>query len=67
MREGQILKIHIDGASFESPIECFTEMMKWRTAAFSFSMQDLTAHDEIQTSVELLLMEASRILDEGIG
>ena len=40
-------------------------MMSWESASFVFMLEDVTATDEVQISVEHLLMEASRIYDEG--
>ena len=67
MRQGKVLKIHVEGVGDKDPFRAFTQMMKWRRASFAFSIQDVTAHDEVHTSVDHLLMEASRILDEGLS
>ena len=64
MREGQVLKIRIDGNPDVQNIDAFTAIMRWENATFAFSLQDVTAHDEIQVPIEHLLMEASRIFDE---
>ena len=65
VRAGQMLKITLDdGRNDPPPVEAVARVMRWQDATFSFSHQDVTAHDEIHANTEHLLMEASQYLDE---
>jgi len=65
MRGGVILKIKIDGKPEMEPVGAVSELIKWKEASFVFKMIDVTAADEVKIPVQHLLMEASRIFDEG--
>lgn len=65
MRSGVILKIKIDGKPEMEPVGAVSELIRWKEAMFVFKMIDVTAADEVKIPVQHLLMEASRVFDEG--
>jgi len=65
LRDGMILKSEIDDENELDQMSTFCKILGWAGATFSFSRQDVTCDDELNIPTEHLLMEASRILDEG--
>lgn len=67
LRDGAILRIRLDREPELPAVDAVARMIKWRQGKFVFSMQDVTARDEVRMPTEHLLMEASRLIDEGPG
>lgn len=65
LREGEVLQIRVDGHPDLVHADGIAEMMRWRNARFGFVMQDVKVVNEVKTPTEHLLMEASRLMDEG--
>jgi DNA-binding response OmpR family regulator len=65
MRDGDILRVRLDREPDLKAVDAVCHMMKWSNGTFLFSMQDVTARDEVKMPAEHLLMEASRLVDEG--
>ena len=65
LRDGVILQAQIDDEDDADQMGCFCKIMGWAGASFSFSRQKVTVEDKLKIPTEHLLMEASRILDEG--
>lgn len=65
LREGDILRVRVENFPEMRHADGIAEIMRWANAQFAFSLQDVTAQDEMNLPTEHLLMEASRLMDEG--
>ncbi len=65
IREGRPLAVEIEGAAeSRGQMDMMVELLDWKAGQFEFAAQDVSRNDELETSVQGLLMEAARITDE---
>ena len=65
IREGRPLAVEIEGADEErGQMAMMVELLDWKAGQFEFAAQDVSRNDELETSVQGVLMEAARITDE---
>ncbi|MCU0663498.1 MAG: response regulator [Myxococcota bacterium] len=64
VREGRPMNIEMDGVTGKSPLNLVVELFRWTKGQFEFAPQDIHSADELQISMQGLLMEAARLTDE---
>ncbi len=64
VRHGRPMSIEMDGIKGKTPIALVVELFRWTKGQFEFAPQDIHAADELQLSMQGLLMEAARLTDE---
>lgn len=65
VRDGRPMNIEMDGVTGKTPIQLVVEIFQWTKGQFEFAPQDIHPADELQMSMQGLLMEAARLTDEG--
>jgi uncharacterized protein (TIGR02266 family) len=65
IRDGRPIAIELEGATRSvTQVEMIVKMLSWTSGQFEFTPQEVHSADEIQMSMQGLLMEAARISDE---